>query len=117
MPVKNSPPTLLRGFRDILPEETELWEKMRGRAAAILRDYGFLEINPPILEATGLFRRSIGEATDIVEKEMFTFTDRSRDSVTLRPEITAGIARAYIEHGMFNRPQPLKLFSFGPLFR
>ncbi len=108
---------MLRGFRDILPEETELWEKMRGRAAAILRDYGFLEISPPLLEATSLFRRSIGEATDIVEKEMFTFTDRSRDSVTLRPEITAGIARAYIEHGMFNRPQPLKLFSFGPLFR
>lgn len=114
---KSTTPTLLRGFKDILPEESALWQTVRAQAFSILNDYGFGEITTPILESTGLFRRTIGDATDIVEKEMFTFTDRSRDSVTLRPEMTAGIARAYIEHGMFNRPQPVKLYSWGPAFR
>ncbi len=115
-PAKNTP-TLLRGFKDILPEEALYWQKIRAIAEKIFTDYGFGFIDVPILEATSLFRRSLGEATDIVEKEMFTFTDRSRDSVTLRPEMTAGIVRAFIEHGMFNRPQPVKLWSMGPLFR
>ncbi|MEK7164408.1 MAG: histidine--tRNA ligase, partial [Patescibacteria group bacterium] len=100
-----------------MPEEAIYWLKIRAIAEKIFGDYGFGFIDVPILEPTSLFRRSLGEATDIVEKEMFTFTDRSRDSVTMRPEMTAGIARAYIEHGMFNRPQPVKLWSIGPLFR
>lgn len=112
-----SAPVLLRGFKDVLPEENAFWHKFYGIASELLQSYGFQEIDTPILEATSLFKRSLGETTDIVEKEMFTFTDRSRDSVTLRPEMTAGIARAYIEHGMFNRPQPVKLWSWGPLFR
>ncbi|MDP1709940.1 MAG: histidine--tRNA ligase, partial [Candidatus Komeilibacteria bacterium] len=112
-----SAPVLLRGFKDILPEESAYWHKFYTLASELLASYGFQEINTPILEATSLFRRSLGETTDSVEKEMFTFTDRSRDSVTLRPEMTAGICRAYIEHGMFNRPQPVKLWSWGPLFR
>lgn len=113
---KNTP-VLLRGFKDILPEEALYWQKIRAIAEKIFGDYGYGFIDTPILEFTSLFRRSLGEATDIVEKEMFTFLDRSRDSVTLRPEMTASIARAYIEHGMFNRPQPVKLWSTGALFR
>lgn len=108
---------LLRGFKDMLPEEMELWLRARIMVSALLRDYGFFEIETPILESTQLYRKSTGEGTDIVEKEMFSFTDRSRDSVTLRPEMTPGIVRAYIEHGMINRPHPVKLFSWGPLFR
>lgn len=110
-------PFLLRGFKDILPEEGIHWQRVRAIALEILSDYGFLEIETPILESTSLFKRTTGENTDIVEKEMFTFTDRSRESVTLRPEMTPGIARAYVEHGMLNRPQPVKLFEFGPVFR
>lgn len=110
-------PALLRGFRDILPEESEHFRKLRNLSEEILLAYGFSEIETPILEYTSLFKRTLGETSDVVSKEMFTFTDRSRDSVTLRPEMTAGITRAYIEHGMFNRPQPLKLWSTGSLFR
>lgn len=113
---KNAP-ARPRGFYDILPEENEYWRKFRGLAEEILSAYGFAEITTPILEYTSLFKRTLGDTSDVVSKEMFSFTDRSRDSVTLRPEFTAGISRAYIEHGMFNRPQPLKLWSFGPLFR
>jgi len=115
-PAKNVP-TRLRGFKDILPEEAPFWQRAYSVASKLLNDYGFSEINTPILEATNLFKRTLGEGTDIVDKEMFTFTDRSRDSVTLRPEMTAGIVRSYIEHGMFNRTQPIKLWSWGPLFR
>ena len=112
-----SAPNLLRGFKDMLPEEAPYWQRVYAVASKLLTDYGYSEINTPLLESTSLFKRTLGEGTDIVDKEMFTFTDRSRDSVTLRPEMTAGICRAYIEHGMFNRPQPLKLWSVGPLFR
>lgn len=110
-------PELLRGFRDILPEEAWYWQHVRETAARILSDYGYGEIQLPILEATSLFKRTIGEHTDIVSKEMFTFLDQGGDSVSLRPELTASMARAYIEHGMFNRPQPVKLYSVGPAFR
>jgi len=108
---------LLRGFRDILPEEAPAWRWMRDIAEKIAADYGYGEISTPILEQTSLFKRTIGEHTDIVSKEMFTFEDQGNDSVTLRPEFTAGICRAYIEHGMLNRPQPVKFYSIGPLFR
>lgn len=112
-----SAPIHLRGFKDMLPEEAPFWQRAYSVASKLFSDYGFSEIGTPILEATSLFKRTLGEGTDIVDKEMFTFTDRSRDSVTLRPEMTAGICRAYVEHGMFNRPQPVKLWSWGPLFR
>ncbi len=107
----------VRGFKDLLPEETPAWRYLEDRAREILTLYGFQEIRLPILEKTELFARSIGEATDIVEKEMYTFTDRSGESLTLRPEATAGIVRAFIEHGLHVRPKPLKLFTMGPMFR
>ncbi|MBI1961455.1 MAG: histidine--tRNA ligase [Parcubacteria group bacterium] len=110
-------PELLRGFKDILPEEAPYWQRVRAAAGVLLADYGYGEIQLPILEATSLFKRTIGEHTDIVSKEMFSFLDQGGDSVSLRPELTASMARAYIEHGMFNRPQPVKLYSLGPAFR
>ncbi len=109
--------SLLRGFKDILPEENDYWRKVNEVSLQILSDYGFLEIKTPMLESTALFKRTTGENTDIVEKEMFTFTDKSRDSITLRPELTPGMARSYVEHGMINKPQPVKLFQIGPVFR
>lgn len=110
-------PSLLRGFKDILPEEAPYWQHVRATAVSLLADYGYAEIQLPVLEATSLFKRTIGEHTDVVSKQMFTFQDPGGESVTLRPEFTAGIARAYIEHGMFNRPQPVKLYAIGPTFR
>jgi histidyl-tRNA synthetase len=110
-------PTLLRGFKDILPEDAGYWQYLRTATVKLLEDYAYGEIQIPILEQTSLFKRTIGEHTDIVSKEMFTFQDLGGDSVTMRPEFTAGMARAYIEHGMLNRPQPVKLYSIGPAFR
>ena len=110
-------PQLLRGFKDILPEDAGYWRVIRDSAEKILDAYGYGSLQPPLVEQTSLFRRSIGEHTDIVSKEMFTFTDKSNESMTLRPELTAGIARAYIEHGMINRTQPVKVYSIGPAFR
>ncbi|RUM89480.1 MAG: histidine--tRNA ligase [Thermodesulfatator sp.] len=107
----------VRGFKDILPEETPLWRELEERARRILTSYGFSEIRLPILERTELFARGLGEATDIVEKEMYTFVDRGGQSLTLRPEATAGMVRAFIEHGFQARPKPLKLFTLGPMFR
>ncbi len=110
-------PHLLRGMKDILPEEQKYWSFILEKGEKLVQAYGFEKIDPPILEETSLFRRAIGEETDIVEKEMFTFRDQGGEEITLRPEMTASIARAYIEHGMINRPQPLKFYSFGPVFR
>ncbi len=107
----------VRGFKDILPGETEKWVYLEGLARNLFQAYGFHEIRTPILERTELFARSIGEATDIVEKEMYTFLDRNRESLTLRPEATAGICRAVIEHGLHARAKILKLFTMGPMFR
>ncbi|MBX6422718.1 histidine--tRNA ligase [Thermosulfurimonas sp. F29] len=107
----------IRGFKDILPEETPAWSWLESRARELLLRYGFSEVRLPILERTELFARSIGEATDIVEKEMYTFVDRSGESLTLRPEATAGMVRAFIEHGLHVRPRPLRLFTIGPMFR
>jgi len=110
-------PLLLRGFLDILPENDKYWRKFRDVTEKILDDYSYGKISVPILEQTNLFKRTIGEHTDIVSKEMFTFEDRGGDSVTMRPEITAGIARSYVTHGMLNRSRPVKLYSSGPVFR
>jgi len=109
--------TSLRGFKDILPEDELYWQHVRRVAHSIFLDYGYGEIETPILEQTSLYKRTTGEHTDVVSKEMFTFEDKSGDSVSLRPEFTPGIARAYVEHGMLNRPQPVKLYTIGPVFR
>ncbi|MBI4713891.1 histidine--tRNA ligase [Candidatus Uhrbacteria bacterium] len=110
-------PELLRGFRDILPEEQGRWNLIRDTSRALAEAYSFDRIDLPILERSDLFLRSIGKATDIVEKEMYVFTDPSNRSVALRPEATASVARAYIEHGMVERTQPVKLWYEGPMFR
>ncbi len=86
----------VRGFRDILPEESVVWQRMETQARASFAAYGFSEIILPVIEKTELFTRAIGETTDIVEKEMYTFTDRDESSLTLRPEGTASVIRAYI---------------------
>ena len=107
----------LKGFKDVLPGESEKWAFLEQTARKIFQNYGYAEIKTPILEKTDLFARTIGAATDIVEKEMYTFADRSGDSVTLRPEATASVLRAFIEHHL-HAQQPLqKLFSIGPMFR
>jgi histidyl-tRNA synthetase len=107
----------IRGVKDILPDEIWKWQYIESVAHNIFSRFGFKEIRLPIFEDTRLFLRSIGEATDIVEKEMYTFNDRSGDSITLRPEGTASVVRAYIEHKMYNPPSTLKMFYIGPMFR
>ena len=89
---------LIRGFKDILPGEVELWQEIERVVRKLFEDFGFSEIRIPIMERTELFKRGIGEDTDIVEKEMYTFPDRGGELVTLRPEATASICRAYIQH-------------------
>ncbi len=106
-----------RGTYDLLPEDAVVRRRITGAAASLLQGAGFGEIETPIFEDTDLFARSVGEATDIVRKEMYTFTDRSDRSLTLRPEGTAPVCRAYIEHGMHKRPLPVKLWYRGPMFR
>ena len=107
----------VRGFKDVLPGESEKWAFLENLARRYFLAYGFREIRLPILEKTELFARGIGEATDIVEKEMYTFLDRSKESLTLRPEATAGICRAVIENGLYAQAKVLKLFTIGPMFR
>jgi len=107
----------IRGFRDILPEESAVWQRMETQARASFAAYGFSEIILPVIEKTELFARAIGETTDIVEKEMYTFTDRDESSLTLRPEGTASVIRAYIEHSLSHREPVSKLFYIGPMFR
>lgn len=107
----------LRGMRDILPDEQPYWERVRKALSHAAQEYGFQRIDTPLVEFTHLFTRSIGTETDIIEKEMYTFTTRGGDKVSLRPEFTAGIARAFIQHGMGVLPKPVKLFSVGPVYR
>lgn len=107
----------VRGFRDILPGETGLWQRTEAVAARVLRNFGYSEIRIPVVERTELFARSIGSDTDIVEKEMYSFPDRHDKSLTLRPEATAGVVRAVIEHSLAVSGRPLKLYSLGPMFR
>lgn len=110
-------PELLRGFRDILPEEQGRWNFVRDTIRSLAEAYTFDRIDLPVLERSDLFQRTIGKGTDIVDKEMYVFVDPSNRSVALRPEATASAARAYIEHGMLDRPQPVKLWYTGPMFR
>ncbi len=106
----------IRGMNDVLPDDSGAWQQLEGVARAIFADYGYREIRLPLLERTELFKRAIGEFTDIVEKEMYTFEDRGGDSVTLRPEATAGIVRACISNGLLHN-QRQKLWCMGPMFR
>jgi histidyl-tRNA synthetase len=107
----------LRGFRDVFGEEAEKFVLIQGTSRKYLKLLGYNEIDIPVLEKTELFKRSIGDTTDIVEKEMFTFTDRSGDSVTMRPEGTAGVVRAYLQGSFHARERISKLFTMGPMFR
>ena len=103
-------------MNDILPPETAAWQRLEATVARVVHGYGYQEIRMPILEPTELFARSIGDLTDIVQKEMYTFQDRNGDSLTLRPEGTAGCVRAALEHGLLQQ-QPLRLWYRGPMFR
>ena len=106
-----------RGMHDILPAEQNYWQFIIKKAKTILDDYGFERIDTPLIEYKSLFSRSVGEATDIVEKEMYTFKTRGGDDLALRPEGTAAVARSYIENGMHTWPHPIQLWYFGPFFR
>jgi histidyl-tRNA synthetase len=112
-----APPELLRGFRDILPEEQARWDMVRDTVRNVADAYSFGRIELPILERAELFARTVGKQTDIVEKEMYAFDDPAGEKVCLRPEATASVARAYINHGMLNLPQPVKLWYLAPMFR
>src|SRR5690349_3129674 len=107
----------IKGTRDILPPDSALWNRFEQTARNIFESYNFGEIRLPIFEETELFARSIGAVTDVVGKEMYTFEDRDESSVSLRPEATASVARAYIEHGMHTLPGNVKLYYIGPMFR
>ncbi|MBI3327763.1 MAG: histidine--tRNA ligase, partial [Nitrospinae bacterium] len=107
----------VRGVKDILPGEVEKWQYIERVAREVFERYGYAEIKIPIFEKTSLFARSIGEATDIVEKEMYSFQDQGGEKLTLRPEATAAICRAYIEHKLYQPPGCVKLYCIGPMFR
>jgi len=106
-----------RGTLDILPEEQAYWRHIEQKVVNVCQLYGYERIDSPVFEDTGLFTRSVGEDTDIVEKQMYTFQDRGGNKITLRPEGTAPVCRAYLEHGLHNLPQPVKLYYFASIFR
>lgn len=106
----------VRGMRDILPEQSSSWQFIEDTARKLFNSYGYKELRTPIIEPTELFKRSIGDATDIVEKEMYTFEDRNGDSLTLRPEGTAGCVRAGMQHGLLHNQQQ-RIWYIGPMFR
>src|SRR5512133_3167063 len=106
----------LRGFKDILPAEYRIVQHVEDLARSFARAHGFERIETPVLEPMALFARTIGKQTDIMEKELYAFVDKGEENVTLRPEMTASVARAYVNHGMLNQPQPVKLWYHGPNF-
>jgi histidyl-tRNA synthetase len=106
-----------RGTHDILPSEQPLWRRVTGEMERLTALYGYRPIQTPVFEDTDLFLRTSGQGSDVVQKEMYTFADRSDRSLTLRPEGTAPIARAYVEHGLHREPQPQKLYTIGPMYR
>ncbi len=106
-----------RGTSDILPKEQAYWRYIEQKAVDICQIYGYERIDAPAFEDTRLFSRSVGEGTDIVEKEMYTFEDRGGKLITLRPEGTAPVCRAYLEHGLHNLLQPVKLYYIASIFR
>lgn len=107
----------VKGTRDILPPSSSVWNRVEAAAREVFESYNYSEIRTPILEETRLFARSVGEETDIVSKEMYTFEDRDGTSLTLRPEATASVMRAYIEHRLDQQPGLKKLYYMGPMFR
>jgi histidyl-tRNA synthetase len=107
----------VRGTRDILPEEIQAWQQVEAAARELFARYGYRELRTPVFEETELFARGIGAETDIVSKEMYTFADRDGGSLTLRPEATAGIVRAVIEHNLMNTDPALRVYAIGPMFR
>jgi histidyl-tRNA synthetase len=107
----------IKGVKDILPADMPAWQHLEGAARRLFEDYGFSEIRVPVFEYTELFARSIGASTDIVEKEMYTFEDRDGRKITLRPEGTAGVVRAFVEHKLYADSQLVKLYYLGPMFR
>lgn len=109
--------TAIKGFKDILPEDAPLWRRLEDTARDVARRYDFQELRPPIAEKTEIFARGIGQATDIVEKEMYTFVDKGEEKITLRPEATAGMVRAVLEHHLTEGGRPARLFCLGPMFR
>jgi histidyl-tRNA synthetase len=111
------PLQLLRGFKDVLPQDQNYWALLRDKLNELALSHGFETIETPIVESANLFYRAVGKQSDIVEKEMFVFEDKNGERVALRPEGTAAVARAYINHGMLSLPQPMKLWYFGPMFR
>ena len=117
MSKKNEPIQSVKGTRDLLPPETALWQRVEEEARHVFAAYNFSEIRTPVLEQTALFARSVGADTDIVTKEMYTFEDRDNESLTLRPEATASVVRAYIEHSLYNEGGIHKLYYIGPMFR
>lgn len=108
---------LVKGTKDIYGAEVKAWQEIEGKMRRICETFGIGEMRTPMFEFTELFARGVGETTDIVQKEMYTFTDDGDRSLTLRPEGTAGVARAYVEHGMHNQAQPTKLYYISPTFR
>lgn len=112
-----APLPLVRGMRDILPAEWPYWQKLFREAEKISAEYGYDRIETPVLEETALFVRGVGKVTDIVEKEMYAFDTAGGEHVSLRPEGTASVGRAYVHHGMLNRPQPVKMWYWSPMFR
>ena len=106
-----------KGTQDILPGEAWRWQYVESKAREVCRRFLYKEIRTPIFESTELFRRGVGETTDVVEKEMYTFTDKGKRSMTLRPEGTAGVVRAYVENKLYCDPDVTKLYYIGPMFR
>ncbi|MCL2217999.1 MAG: histidine--tRNA ligase, partial [Defluviitaleaceae bacterium] len=106
-----------KGTRDVYGEEMKIWRHIEEKIRGITDAFGFEEIRTPIFESTELFLRGVGDTTDIVQKEMYTFDDKGGRSLSLRPELTAGVARAYVERGMHSKPQPTRLWYIGPNFR
>ena len=108
----------LKGFKDVLPEEFPYWRFVLAKAREVAGCYGFQQIDTPVLEATSLFLRGLQEGTAIIlDKELYSFEDLDHTNISLRPEFTAGVMRAYVQHGMHTRPKPVKLYAIGPLFR
>ena len=105
------------GTRDVLPEEQPYWRLIESKIAEITALFGYQRVDPPIFEETSLFIRGVGETTDIVEKEMYSFLDKGKTALTLRPEFTAGVIRLYLQNGLHMLSKPVKLFSLGPIFR
>jgi len=114
---RKKPLQTLKGMRDLLPSEQKYWDYVLENIRGFAKLYNYGRIEVPVMESTDLFVRSIGKETDVVSKEMYSFVDQGKEKITLRPELTASVVRAYIQHGMPNLPQPVKLYYDGPVFR